>query len=688
MVADDAPHRPAPPAGPQPPVMPAGQADTAPTSDTVVGSESLSGRGTDLGFGQTPPAPAADALVGATVGGVVIEEVIAEGGMGRVYRATQQEPRRTVAVKVMRPVASHLAVARFQREVDVLARLRHPAIAQVYFAGTQRLGFDDVRYFVMEYVPEAKTIVAFADAQGLSIRERCELFLQACDAVARGHAEGVVHRDLKPGNVLVDPAGQVKVIDFGVARLLDAESAGYTETGQFVGTRHAMSPEQFATDGRGVDARSDVYSLGVLLHQLLAGRLPYNIDETSLLATARIVAEAVPRRLEVADHSLRGLAVIADRCLAKRPADRYTSAADLATDVRRVLAGEMPRALRQSARAKLAWWLRRHRGPVLIVGGMAISLLVMVAAMTGGDGSSAAQAVAPPARQSNAGPDRTGTSGRFSNVSSGRTTPLEWVTLSFDEDAVGLTLDCFRLTRDGEPVALDGGQLSGSGRSWKLGGLAASTAGEGQYLLELVGTDAGPRDVAGNRLATPVSVAWKMPARQVFAFNLLGAEWERHVVALEGVERYTEQHAGATTFLRPTQAGVEGQAVLRFSVPFAIQDALLMAAAGVWTTGDPFPYDPGARAVIEVSADGKSWMELVVLEAGRGGIDQMPRDIALVVAGGREVWVRARLTATREWPGDGLIYAQFLRTDPKNPAPSLRLELVGPHPPVIPDFDD
>ena len=150
--------------------MPAGQADTAPTSDTVVGSESLSGRGTDLGFGQTPPAPAADALVGATVGGVVIEEVIAEGGMGRVYRATQQEPRRTVAVKVMRPVASHLAVARFQREVDVLARLRHPAIAQVYFAGTQRLGFDDVRYFVMEYVPEAKTIVAFADAQGLSIR--------------------------------------------------------------------------------------------------------------------------------------------------------------------------------------------------------------------------------------------------------------------------------------------------------------------------------------------------------------------------------------------------------------------------------------------------------------------------------------------------------------------------------------
>ena len=687
MVADDATHRPASPEETLPPATPAGQADTAPTSDTVVGSESLSGQGTDLGFGDEAPPPAADALVGATIGGVVIEAVIAEGGMGRVYRGMQREPRRTVAVKVMRPVASRLAVARFQREVDVLARLRHPAIAQVYFAGTQRLGLDEVRYFVMEHVPEAKTIVAFADAHGLCPRERCELFLQTCDAVAHGHAEGVVHRDLKPGNVLVDPAGRVKVIDFGVARLLDAESAGYTETGQFVGTRHAMSPEQFATDGRAVDARSDVYSLGVLLHQLLAGLLPYDIDETSLLATARIVEEAVPRRLEVADRSLRGLALIADRCLAKRPADRYGSAADLAADVRRVMAGEMPQALPQSARARLGWWLPRHRGAVLIAGGMAISLLVMIAAMTR-RGDRADRAGASSTRPSTAGLDRMGPVGRFANVSSGRTTPLDWVTLSFDEDVDGFTPECFRLTRDGQPVAVDGGQLSGSGRSWKLGGLAASTAAEGQYLLELVGTDAGPRDAAGNRLATPVSVMWRMPAREVFALNLLGGDWERHVVALEGVERYTEQHAGATTFLRPTQAGVEGQAVLRFSVPFVIQDALLMAAAGVWTTGDPFPYDPGARAVVEVSADGKSWTELVTLEAGRGGADRTPRDIAPVVAGAKEVWVRARLTATREWPGDGLIYSQFLRTDPENSVPSLRLELVGPHPPVIPGFDD
>ena len=128
--------------------------------------------------------------------------------------------------------------------------------------------------------------------------------------------------------------------------------------------------------------------------------------------------------------------------------------------------------------------------------------------------------------------------------------------------------------------------------------------------------------------------------------------------------------------------------MLRFHVPFVIQDATLKAAVSVWTTGDPFPYDPGAKAAVDVSPDGEAWTTIVTLEADRGGADTMPRDIASVVAGGQEVWVRARLTATREWPGDGLIFSQFLRTDPENPVPSFRLDLVGPHPPVIPRFDD
>ena len=104
--------------------------------------------------------------------------------------------------------------------------------------------------------------------------------------------------------------------------------------------------------------------------------------------------------------------------------------------------------------------------------------------------------------------------------------------------------------------------------------------------------------------------------------------------------------------------------------------------------GDPFPYDPGAKAAIDVSPDGETWTTITALEAGRGGDDTALRDVSQAVAGGREVWVRARLEATREWPGDGLIFSQFLRTDPKNPIPAFRLDLVGPHPPVIPALDD
>ena len=127
--------------------------------------------------------------------------------------------------------------------------------------------------------------------------------------------------------------------------------------------------------------------------------------------------------------------------------------------------------------------------------------------------------------------------------------------------------------------------------------------------------------------------------------------------------------------------------MLRFDLPFTIQDATLTAPLAVWTTGDPFPYDPGARAILEVSPDGERWTTLVDLKAGAGGFNSEPHDIGPIVASSRRIWVRARLTAAREWPGDGLIFAQFLRTDPAKEETVFLLTATGPHPPVIPDAD-
>lgn len=178
-----------------------------------------------------------------------------------------------------------------------------------------------------------------------------------------------------------------------------------------------------------------------------------------------------------------------------------------------------------------------------------------------------------------------------------------------------------------------------------------------------------------------------MPPYRRTEFNLLDDRWRQFVVSMTDAEAYTERVAGSTRFIRPTVPGREGSVVLRFDAPFAIQSASLMAGLAVWTTGDPFPYDPGARAGLDVSPDGETWTTLAQLEAGRGGFDHPVRDITAFVAGGTSVWVRARLAATREWPGDGMIFAQFLRTDPTIAGPRLAITLTGSHPPVIPSSD-
>ena len=149
------------------------------------------------------------------IGQFHIKGVLASGGMGIVYRAIQDQPRRTVAVKVMKEgIASRSAMRRFEYESQVLARLRHPGIAQVFEAGTHDDGSCVVPYFAMEYIPNAKPITQFAKEKNLGTRERLKLFMCVCDAVHHGHQKGIIHRDLKPDNILVDPAGEVKIIDF------------------------------------------------------------------------------------------------------------------------------------------------------------------------------------------------------------------------------------------------------------------------------------------------------------------------------------------------------------------------------------------------------------------------------------------------------------------------------------------
>ncbi len=637
-----------------------------PNGDTAPTHAELSQQSTDFGLGPDRDASQTTALLGRDLGEFRIDRLLAQGGMGRVYLARQRSPDRLVAVKVMRPTGgSPVAGQRFQREAELLGRLQHPGIAQVFTAGSTLIDGEATPYFVMEYVAGGEPLVLACDRAGLRPRPRLAMFADICAAVGSAHSLGIVHRDLKPANILVDAAGHPKVIDFGVARLPEDDGGGFTETGVFVGTRQYMSPEQ--CDGGLVDPRTDVYALGVILHELLTGQLPYDVAGRSLTETARVVREEIPRRLSIPDRRLGpGLETIAATCLAKRPADRYADARDLADDIRRLLVDLPLRARRPGVLAVCRAWARRHRA--VVAAGVA-------AVVTAAGLSLAFLAAGRPSVTPGRGPTAS-----IPNIASTRSTPLQWVSVDFSEPVQAVSLADFRLMRDGQPVPLDGVEVVGRRERWEVRGLDRVTATEGRYQLELIGTPTSPLDLSGRRLAAPARIDWQMPPYQVISFNLFDDDWQRHVVSMTDVECYTERSAGAATFIRPTVLGQEGSIVLRFTAPFAIRAANLSAGVAVWTTGDPFPYDPGARAALDVSPDGERWTNLVTREANRGGFGGGPFEIGEHVAGSREIWVRARLTGTREWPGDGPIYAQFLRSDPEHPEYRLRLSMSGPSP--------
>jgi tetratricopeptide (TPR) repeat protein len=332
----------------------------------------------DHGARQRQPLP-------ARIGSYRIIRILGEGGMGAVYEAEQDYPRRIVALKVIKSAwASPALLHRFEQESQALARLHHPGIAQVYEAGTADSGMGAQPYFAMEYIVGGQTLTEYSKGRGLNTEQRLNLMAEVCDAVQHAHQRGIIHRDLKPGNILVDEHGHAKILDFGVARLTDSDTQAtrQTDVGQLVGTLAYMSPEQALADPLALDTRSDVYALGVILYELLAGKLPYQLSN-NLHEAVLTIREQEATALSSVSRVYRGdIETVVAKAMEKDKARRYASAAELAADIRRHLKFEPIVARPASVSYQMYKFARRNRPVVAGVAAVFVVLLAGVIAST------------------------------------------------------------------------------------------------------------------------------------------------------------------------------------------------------------------------------------------------------------------------------------------------------------------
>ncbi|MBM4052276.1 MAG: serine/threonine protein kinase [Planctomycetes bacterium] len=363
---------------------------------------------------------------GEVIGPYTLIELLGEGGFGAVWHAERREPYvQQVALKLIRAgMDSESVLVRFEQERQALALMDHPHIAKVLDGGVTPAGRP---WFAMEFV-KGEPITVFCDQHHLGLHERLELFLQVCDAVQHAHMRGIIHRDLKPGNILVcrvDGAGAVaKVIDFGIAKALSvrlSDHGAHTGLGQMIGTPEYMSPEQAEPDATDIDTRADVFALGVVLYELLAGTTPFDpkalraqgfqhiqrtireVDPPSPSARLTTLARQDPavcermertmhRRIDELVRQLRSeLELIPLKAMRKDREERYASASDLALDVRNYLGGRPLLAVPESRAYRARKWARRNRGFVVAASAVLVALVMGLVVSLVGWGEAARQ---------------------------------------------------------------------------------------------------------------------------------------------------------------------------------------------------------------------------------------------------------------------------------------------------------